>query len=169
MRNALKVDKVFNWQNDTDTGTQNNTCRLQIYSPLYDFDETSKAIKVKRRYLNPQEYEVVLCSDFDDHISGSITTEIYSLASKVIKEHTLLVPNTIWVNRYEEHHEGLFHFQYSISLVDIDNNYVSNNSFTYYPIWQNELDYILTGEPIYYKQLMSAGWEQLYNRWKLKG
>ena len=164
--NAKKVDKIFNWQTDYLGGIRNNTCRLQIYSPLYDFDVTTQRIKEKRRYLNPKEYELVICHDFDDHTGGSITTEIYPLASKVISENNLLVPYTIWINKYEEHHEGIFNFDYKISLVEIDNNYISNSSFKYYPLWQNELDYILTGNSIIFKDVCSSGYSKLYERWK---
>lgn len=166
--NSKKVDKIFNWQTDYLGSIRNNTCRLQIYSPLYDFDETTQRIKEKRRYLNPKEYEVVICSDFNDHVAGSITTEIYPLASKVIAENLLLVPHTIWINKYEQHQEGLFTFEYFIALVDIDNNYIGSESFTYYSIWQNELDYILTGNPIELKQVCSDGWSKLYERWRNK-
>lgn len=166
--NALKVDKIFNWQTDHLGSIRNNTCHLQIYSPLYDFDVTSQRIKEKRRYLHSKEYEVVICSDFNDHVAGSITTEIYPLASKVIAENLLLVPHTIWINKYEQHQEGLFNFEYFISLVDIDNNYIGNQSFTYYSLWQNELDYILTGNPIELRQVASDGWKKLYERWKNK-
>lgn len=164
--NAKKVDKIFNWQSDYQGSPRNNTCHLEIYSPLYDFDVTTQRIKEKRRYLNPKEYELVICSDFDDHIGGSITTEIYSLASKVILDNQLLVPYTIWINKYEQHHEGIFNFDYKISLVDINPNYISFSSFTYYPIWQNELDYLVTGNPIEFRELCSSGWQKLYEKWK---
>ena len=166
--NAKKIDKIFNWQTDHLGSIRNNTCRLEIYSPLYDFDTTTQRIKEKRRYLNPKEYEVVICSDFNDHVAGSITTEIYPLASKVIAENLLLVPHTIWINKYEQHQEGLFTFEYFIALVDIDNNYIGSESFTYYSLWQNELDYILTGNPIELRQVCSNGWKKLYERWRNK-
>jgi len=166
MNNALKVDKIFNWQSNYQNSVRNNNCHIQIYSPLYDFDVTAKRIKENRRYLNPKEYELVIASDFDDHSNGSITTEIYSLASKVILENTLLVPHTIWINKYEQHQEGLFNFDYKISLVEINVNYIGNESFTYYPIWQDELDYLITGDPVYFREVCSSGWSQLYERWK---
>lgn len=166
--NAKKIDKIFNWQSDYQNSIRNNTCHLEIYSPLYDFDVTSQRIKEKRRYFNPKEYELVICSDFNDHVSGSITTEIYPLASKVILDNFLLVPHTIWINRYEQHQEGLFNFEYFISLVDIDNNYIGSHSFTYSSIWQDELDYLITGNPIEYRQICSDGWSKLYERWRNK-
>jgi hypothetical protein len=168
MNNALKVDKIFNWQSNYLDSIRNNNCHIQIYSPLYDFDVTTQRIKEKRRYINPKEYELVIASDFDDHSNGSITTEIYSLASRVILENTLLIPHTIWINKYEQHHEGLFNFDYKISLVEINVNYIGNESFTYYPVWQDELDYLITGDPLYFRETCSSGWEKLYTRWKSK-
>ncbi len=152
--NTVK-DQVFEWSNDE------SKCILNVYSPLRDED-------IEAYYFRwiPYHYWLVLVKDLDDHKGKDITDGRYLLVSKVLHTYKIPKDRCIWINRYNEHREGLFSYYEFSSLIDIPKEFTSNSDLLFYDIRQDEIELLKQGQKIEYKTDMSPGYTQIYNKYK---
>lgn len=166
--NRIIFDDRYNW-------STNNICKLQVYSPnsvLYNRDyrikevvSDNQVVEFIRRILTPLDYFLVVFQEYQDNLERTITTDRYNLLNKVTGQFNLIQGSTIYVSNYLGYSKNLAEFPDLYSVIEVQ--YINPEyKLIYHPLYSNELDYLRTGNPIYFKNDMSEGYEFLYNRYK---